>query len=118
MCDSLRTTTTNAVAAGPETSDTRDTRTAWPATVDPRAGLADTDPGGVQLQAGGLLHGRRAAGDQAQPTATSASVPLTERTADVVLGSLLDGVGEQRSGARVLDQLAEVHERDVVGDHG
>src|SRR3954452_20674831 len=41
---------------------------------------------------------------------------LAEGTAHVLLGPLLAGGSEQRRGAVVLDQVAEVHEGDVVGD--
>src|SRR3954447_576272 len=41
---------------------------------------------------------------------------LAEGTADVLSGPLLARRAEERGGAVVLDQVAQVHEGDVVGD--
>src|SRR6478609_414802 len=52
------------------------------------------------------------------PSARTAScgLRLTEGTAHVLPGPLLAGRAEEGGGAVVLDQVAEVHEGDVVGD--
>src|SRR5438309_557897 len=49
-------------------------------------------------------------------TTSPAARPLTERATDIVLRPPLAGVGKERRCAAVLDQLAQIHERHVVGD--
>src|SRR6476619_7506771 len=46
------------------------------------------------------------------------SMGSPEPTGDVILGLLLEGVGKDRVGAAVLDQIAQVHESRVVGNAG
>src|ERR1700743_3222986 len=53
---------------------------------------------------------------QAATASGRAIVGLTEGTADVLPRPLLSGRVEEPGGAVVLDQVAQVHEGDVVGD--